>query len=285
MTSTSLRATLARLARPVDVDAVEREVDAAVVAVERERDALLERLQDGPRELAEAASDVQGRAQTVAEIDDQTSQGVLGSLLASVDEDGVEQTRARAAGSLAGSLAVLDHRIEDVRGSIERLDTLSADAEYGASLLEALGERASGGGLDSAVVSHIGRAASALDAVPASLLGLGSRLDGPLTEATVAADHAAAVLTRLRSGVRASTLGESLLDRVVPQRGAFSKLVRDRAAAASPWIDDPDREGAAPADVAAALDSERASVRVRARRDAEAKRAAMAELDALDDDW
>jgi hypothetical protein len=125
------------------------------------------------------------------------------------------------------------------------------------------------------LVSRIGLAADALAGVPGQIGGLGVPLEGPLLEASTVAGHAAVVLTQLRSGVRAATVGESLLDRVIPSGGTVGKIIRSRIA--------PDREAADLSEVEAAVEFERASARRSARSDAEARRAAMAELDALDD--
>ena len=98
--------------------------------------------------------------------------------------------------------------------------------------------------------------------------------------------HATRVLTTLRSSGRASTVGEALLDGVVsPDAGAFGQAVRSKAASAAPGlVPELDRDAMSVAEAHAEIESERSSARERARRDAEARRAAEAELDALDRD-
>jgi ABC-type transporter Mla subunit MlaD len=278
MAPPSLRSQLARLEQPVEIDAVASEVAAAQRAVQQYRDGLRGGIQAALLELAEAAADVGSRSEQVAKIDARTSRGILGALLSSADDEGVEETRARAASSLSGSLAVLDHRIESTRAWGERVAGLASDARYGQKALEALGERALGGGLDAELVDGISRAAAAVGAVPGQIRGLAAPLQAPLREASATAARAAAVLKQLRSGVRSASLGEAFRDAVLPG-GAVGSAVRGVGG----WSDDPDRKPSDPREVQADIAFERAASRDQAREEAEANRAAMAELDELDD--
>ena len=278
MASVSLRTQLARLEQPIEVDAVESEVTAAQRAVEQQLGGLREGIRDAVLELAEVAADVRSRSESVARIDARTSGGILGTLLSSVDNEGVEQTRAQAASSLAGSLAVLDDRIGSARAYEEHVKELAGDARYGEKALQALRKRAVGGGLDGAVVDRIARAADAVGAVPGQIRRLPDPLHDPLLAAAVVAEKAADILTQLRSGARASTVGEAVLDTVLPG-GPVGKALR----AGGGWSDERDHERPTAEEVEAQIGATRDSVRERARRDAEAKRAAMAELDDLDD--
>jgi len=250
----------------VDVDAIERVVDLAAVAAERARDGLLERVHDMPAILADVAEDTRRRSETVGTIDAQTSKGVLATLLATHDEDGLGRTRERAASSLSGALGVLETRIVEARSLGDQVRGLGADARFGVEILEALRDRAVRGGLDAGVIGHIEGAARRLAAIPGDIAGLVGVLDAPVHSAEAVAEAAAAVLATLRGGEQAATVGEALYDRVAPS-----------------WLPGRDRDAPDPDRAKAQVAAERASARSRARRDAEAKAAAMAELDALDD--
>jgi len=279
----NLRQQLARFELPVEVDSVQQQVETTWKSLQRAEQALRESLASAARELAEATSEVATRAQKVAEIDTQTSTGLLGTLLASTNEDEVERTRARAASSLSGVLAVLEHRLEEAREAVRRCASLSDDARYGVDVLERLRERAIRGGLDAKVVRAVEVAAAEAATLPERLIGLDLPMERPLSEATAAAEHAASVLTGLRAGPRAASVGEALLDRVLPGGGSVGRAVRGRVAEATDWVSDPEREGRDLGAVEAEVAYERASARKRARTEADAKRRAMEELDALDD--
>jgi hypothetical protein len=255
-----------QLEEPVEVDSLRRVLDAAVSAAEDERDALGRLAADLPRDLREASADARERSTKVGRIDRETSTGVLGTLLSSADEGEVVRTRERAANSLSGSLAVLEARIEDARAWADRRRTLVSDADRGAEVLRGLRDRAERGGLDGSIVRQIDRAASQVAQVPAALGSLDGALDGPIAAAEGVAEETAGVLGSLRTSQRAATVGEALIDRVIPS-----------------WVPGRERETVNPNDVQAQIEYERASARTRARADAEDRRAAMAELDALDD--
>ncbi len=266
MVGPSLRERLERLQQPVEVDAIEGVVDAAVRTGERTADGLVDRMHDMPAVLAETAEDTRKRAETVATINEQTSQGVLATLMASHDEDSVVRTRERAASSLSGSLGVLETRLVEARSLGRQATTLMDDARFGVEVLEGLADRAARGGLEAGIVGTIRRAAASLTDLPGRVAGLEGLLLGPIAAAEETADAAAGVLANLRGTEVAATVGEALYDRVAPR-----------------WMPGRARDAVDPARVEAQVAAERASARTRARRDAEARAAAMAELDALDD--
>ncbi len=284
MTRSTLRQTLARLEEPVDVDVLGATVDAARRAVERARDALRGRIPEAVAALAEASADARQRSADVARIDEQTRGGLLATLLSTTDDDAVERKRADAARSLAGSIAVVERRIEDARALATQVPELAADGRYGRDVFERLAARAEGGGLGAPEIERIRAAARVCDAVPDALRGVTSPLSAPIQEAEAAVRGASAVLAELRGTARAATVGESLLDGFVsPDSGAIGQAVRRKIAGAAPGlVPDLDRDAADRATAMAEIESERDTARDRARRDADARAAAMAELDELD---
>lgn len=278
-----LRTLLARLEEPVEIDLFRIQVDAARRAVERTRDGLRERVPHRASALAEATDDARTRSADVEQIDQRTRVGAMAKLLSTVSNDAVQEHRARASSSLNGSLALLERRIEDARMLAEQVDGLASDAQYGATILLRLRERAIAAGLGAADVGHIERAAALVAAVPGQVAGLAAPLDAPIRQAVGVAQHAAGVLGRLKSGGRAATVGESLLDGLIsPDSGPLGQMARAKVAKAAPGlVPDLDRSEGGDA-VLAEIEGQRESARERVRRDAEARRAAEAELDALD---
>jgi hypothetical protein len=286
MTPRSLHDLLARLEQPFDVDALRRYMSEVQAAAEREHDALAERIPEAGEALDEAAGAASDRAEEVAQVDRRTRGGVVATFLSSVDSDGVEQARNQAERALAGDLGVLDLRIADARALADRAVRLAATAERGATVLEGLRTRAAAADVAPAKVATIAPAWRVLDALPAHLAGLPARLDAPIQRALAAAEQAGGVLTALRTSGRASTVGEAVLDGVVPpDSGALGQRLRRGAAeSAAGWVPDLERRRLSEAEAAAELEAGRGSLRDRARRDAEARLAADAELDALERD-
>ena len=284
MTPRSLREQLERLEQPFDVDDLRRLMHELRRTAERERDGLRERVPMGVGELAEATAAAQRRADEVEAIDERTRGGLLGTLLASADSSGVEQRRAEANRTLAGDLAVLERRIEDAHALAAQVQALVQTSEYGLRVLDGLKPRAAAAEVPASEVATIDRARAGVASLPDQVLRLPAALDAPMRDALAVTRHAVAVLTRLRSTGRASTVSEALLDGVVsPDSGALGQTVRKKAADAG-WVPGTEEESRTAGEAAASVASERAEARGRARRDAEARVAAMAELDALEPD-
>ncbi len=281
---TTLRETLARFEQPVDVDQIPWRLREARNAAEGHADGLRSRIRHAAADLAEAIRATKARAEEVAAVDKKTRGGMLGTLLASVNSESVEDLRAEAERKLAGDLAVLERSLEQARALIEQIPMLQADADYGAEVLANLQQRAVAGGLDRATVDDIARTGAAVAAVRGAVAGAAGPLFDPYDAGEAVAESAAATLGTLRSGRRAATVGEAMLDGVVdPDSGALGQYARRRAQQAAPgWVKDLDRDATEFDDAMAEIDGEREEARRRARREAEARRAAEAELDALD---
>jgi len=260
MTPTSLHELLARLDRPFDVDLLRQHMGQVERAAHRERDGLRERLPRAASDLADAAAAANRRADEVETVAARTRPGFVATLLSSVDADGVEQARARAELALSGDLSVLERRMEDARALAEQVRELTRTAEAGVAMLGGLGPRAAAADVDPAEVATIGPALRAVAALPGQLRGLPAPLDPPLREALAVARRVADLLASMRSTGRAATVGEALLERVVGRSA----------------------DGRSAAEVHAEVADERSSARDRARRDAELRRAAEAELDELE---
>ena len=281
MTPRSLRELLERLEQPFDVDSLRLLMDQVGRTAERERDGLRERVPVGVRDLVEATAAARRRADEVETIDQQTRGGLLGTLLASADSEGVERKRAEAGRALAGDLAVLERRIEDARALAHQVQALIDTADHGLRVLDGLKPRAAAAEVAASEVATIDRARAAVATVPGRVVALPSELDRPVRDGLAVAQHADAVLVGLRSTGRASTVGEALLDGVVSPDSGFGQAVRGKAADAG-WVPGSAEGSLTTAEAAAEVGSERSEARERARRDAEARIAAMAELDALE---
>jgi hypothetical protein len=280
----SLHELLLRLEQPFDVDALRLLMDQVGRAASRERDGLVHRVPRAASDLDEATAEALRRAEEVAAIDDKTGGGLLGTLLSSVDHKGVEQRRADAARAVAGDLAVLERRIEDARAQAAQVSALVDVVEYGLGVLDGLKPRAEAAEVPASEVATIDRARAVVAALPARVLGLPAALDEPLVRAEAAAEQAGAVLGRLRSAGRASTLGEAFLDEMVgPDVGALGQKFRQKVAEAAPrWVPGTSQDPLTAEQAKAEVEAGRTEAQERARRDAEARAAAMAELDALE---
>jgi len=286
MTPRSLASLVDTLEQPFDVDALKLLMSQVRRAAQRERDGLRERIPQAAEALVQASAAAKRRAVEVATIDDQTRGGVLGTLLASADSAGVKEKRERAARALAGDLAVLERRAEDARALAAQANRLAETSLRARRVLAGLKPRAAAAEVPAADVAEIDRAAAVVADVPAQVLGLPAALQGPLDGSAAAIEQVGGVLGRLRSSGRASTVGEALLDGVVsPDSGMIGQKLRQKVAEAAPgWVPDLDRGGVGASESVAEIESERAEARKRAQRDAEARIAAMAELDALERD-
>jgi|GEM_PF-2249066 len=280
---TTLRDVLARFGNPVDVDSLRREVDSARRAAAGHRDALRDRIRHCATGLMEATAATRERSAEVARVDGKTRGGLVGTLLSSVNSEGVDKLRADAEFKLSGDLAVLERHIEDAHVLREQVPRLADDARFGAEIFEALRQRAIAGELEAELVRHIEQAGVAIGSIAGQCAPYAGPLLAPLQGAEAVAEAAAATLGRLRSSGRASTLGEAVLDGVIsPDSGALGQLARRKAQEAAPGlVPELERSGGG-VGIDAEIDRERAEARQRARRDAEARRLAEAELDALE---
>lgn len=280
----TLRALLARFDDPVDVDALEREVRAARRAVEGHRDALRDRVRHTATTLAQATAAARERTEDVERLDARTRGGVVGTLLSSMNSEGVEQAREDAEFKLTGDLTVLETRIEDALALVDQVPELRRDCAFGGEVFERLTQRAIAGELDAATIDLVRETGRAIADVGPLTRGMAAPLDAPIKLAQAGAANAGRVLLKLRSGPRASTVGEAVLDGVVsPDTGVLGQMARKAAAKKAPGlVPKLDREAQERAVAMAELAQERDEARERARRDAEARRLAEAELDALE---
>lgn len=263
MMTKTLKELVERLEQPFDVDALRRLMNEVGRAAERERDGLLERVPRAARVLAEAAAEAQRRADEVAKVDERTRGGLVGTLLSSADSKAVERKRQDAANALYGDLAVLERSIEDARALAAQVRLMGATLEHGIGVLASLEPRAAAAEVEPSEVATIARARGVLEGIPVRVLGLPATLDAPVSSGLAVAHEASQVLTRLRGTGRADTLGEALFGDLAAQERA---------------------EPLSAAEAKAQVESTRDEARRRARRDAEARAAAMAELDALEKD-
>ena len=286
MTPTSLQQLLTRIESWIDADALPGLMAGIVRAAKREQDGLVERVPHEVRRLTEATSAARARAEEVASIDRKTRGGILGTLLSSADAKGTGARRQDAARALAGDLAVVEVRVEDARALVQHERDLIEVARRGEGVLTKLQERAFAADLEASLAATIPPARAAVAALPRVVRGVSAPLDGPVRSAEAVAHEAAGVLAALRGGGRAATIGEAMLDGLVgPDTGALGQRFRRGVADAAPGlVPDLEREILGGADGRASVASERDGARQRARRDAEARRAAMAELDDLDMD-
>ncbi len=263
MRTKTLRELLERLEQPFDVDALERLMEEVGRAAERERDGLRERVPLAARHLAEATAEARRRSEEVARVDKKTGGGLVGTLLSSADSRGVDRRRVEAALALSGDLAVLERRIAEAKVLVSGVQALAETLEYGVGVLNSLEPRAAAAEVPAEDVASIVRARRVLEGIPVRILGLPATLDGPVRDGEAIAHQAGQVLTRLRGGERADTLSETFF-------GDLAAQERDK--------------GLDAAEARAQVDSVRDEARRRAQRDAEARAAAMAELDALEKD-
>ena len=279
-----LRQLLARFDQPVDVDTLRGEVDSAVRAVEGHAVALRRRIARLDGALREATDAARERAEEVARLDKRTRGGLVGAMLSSMNSEGVEEARREAGFLLSGDLSVLEARVEDARAAGEQVQQLMDDARFGAEVLERLRARAVAGDLEAELISFVGCASQRVGAVAGRVAGMAAPLDGPVRDAKALAQQAGEALADLRGSARASTVGEAFLDGVVsPDSGPLGQLAREAVAKRAPrLVPELDRQAGGRAAALAEVHDERAEARERSRRDVEARRAAEAELDALE---
>ena len=259
----SLQELIERLEQPFDVDSLRRLMDEVARTAERERDGLLERVPLAARTLVEATAEARRRADEVERVDEKTRGGLLGTLMSTADAKGTDRKRADASNALHGDLAVLERKIEDARALVDQVRTFGETLEYGMRVLDSLLPRAEAAEVLPSEVATIRRARRVLGEVPVRVLGLPAKLVSPIASGEAVAHEAGEVLTRLRGGERADTFGEAL----------FGDLAAKERT-----------EGLSAAEARAGVESTRDEARRRARRDADARAAAMAELDALEKD-
>ena len=285
MTVSKLRDHLRRLTEPVEVDAIGDVVDKAERKVFLQVDALTDRIVDAIDELRHHRDEVLEMTAKVDALDNATGagKGLMATIRASLANDDVEEARERAAVDLASACAVLERRVQRALALAEDTRILSSDVDFALDALSDLGRRARLAELKRE--AHlINRAVSRLSALVPTLPDLANPLSEPVGQARAASNKAREQIGELRSTERAATVGETMLDSVLsPQgRGVSQKLRRAVGETVPSLVPDVERESVEHQDALAHVDGKLRAARESARKEEELRRAAEAELDALE---
>lgn len=282
---TPLREHLQRLREPVEVDAIEEVVERAERVVRLQIEAVFDRIRHGIEELDTQRMALVALQVKAHNLNERTGagKGLMATLRTSLANDEIEASRERASFDLQGTSAQLARRMERALAMGEEVDLLIADLHFAIDALGDLADRAGRGGLASEA-DHIRATTQRLRALEPSLDEAAEPLTEPLRRAGKALQDATRTTAVLKSTERAATFGEAALDGVVSrQGGAVSQKLRSAVGEAAPLlVPDLDRDtighDAAMDELTATVDG----ARRRARSDEDLRRAAEAELDALE---
>ncbi|MBT3217920.1 MAG: hypothetical protein HN348_02420 [Proteobacteria bacterium] len=280
-----LRERLARLRKPVEVDAIGDVVDDAERAVGVQVNALTNRIADAIVDLRQHRDEVSAMAAKVDALDDATGvgKGLMATLRASFADDEVEESRAKAARDLAGVCVVLERRVQRALALSDDTGILREDVGYAIDALQDLASRANGADLHREA-RLVERAISRLRALDAPLQHLDSPLVEPVRQTQAMLNKTMKQAGKLRATERAATVGEAVLDGVLsPRGGHVSRSLREAVGEAVPsLVPDVERYSEGHEDVLGEMDAQLRRVRESARKEEELRRAAEAELDALE---
>lgn len=280
-----LRERLQRLREPVEVDRIGDVIGDADRAVRLQVEALAGRITDAAAELRQLTRDVTERTEAAQELHEETAAGtgILATLRATVANDQVEEARDNAAGDLLADAAALARKVERCLALAEDVDTLLADLDFATAGLGDLGRRAAAGGL-TREAGEIQAVLSGLRALRGPLPALADPLEAPVVAASAVVEVATVQAAELRSTERAATLGEAALDRVIsPTGGSVARRLRDAVGQVAPaLVPDVERDAMGQQDALDALGMKVDAATRAARGDEALRRAAEAELDALE---
>lgn len=280
-----LRDHLSRLRQPVEVDAIRAVVDDAERAVRIQVDALNSRISDAIADLRHHRDELTEMLGRVDALDAATGagKGFLATLRASMAHEQVEEAREQAAVDLTGGVAVLARRIQRAIAMAEETEVLREDVHFAVDALRDLEHRARGADL-TPEARLVARAGARLTALDPRLEALAGPLIAPVTDAREVLASARARTARFLSTERASTVGEAMLDGVLSREGgAVTQRLRQAVGEAAPgWVPDVDRDALEHQQALDELDDDLGEATESARREEELRRAAEAELDALE---
>lgn len=282
----TLRAELQELQKPVEVDAIETVARAAERALREATARLTQRVTDTVKDLGQQGDAVLMGMDEASQIHETTSegQGVLATLRSTVAHDQVDENRQRALRNLNGVLSVLIHSVRRALMLSDETQTLGEDLDFGIDALEALSLRASGADLV-AEAQYIQATLARLKDLEPRLRRATGPLSKPVMTARSVVAKGKAMVVELRGSTRAATLGESLLDEILPADGgewtqAARRLVGDSA---SEWVpNSAQKTSTGSEDSAEIWDDSFDRFTEAEQRDEALRRAAEEELDALE---
>jgi len=283
--SSKLRERLQRLREPVEVDAIDEVVADAENAIRLQVEALAYRIEGAVADLSTQTRDVVDTRKKARQLHDETAAGggIMATLRASLANDDVEDARENMAGNLHAEAAGLTRRVQRSLALAEDVDILIDDVAFATSGLADLERRASGAGLHREA-RLIQDATTRLVLLRPSLQDMADPLADPVKAARNVVESATRNAALLRSTERAATLGESVLDSVIsPGGGKVAQRLRDAVGDAAPGlVPDVARDAMGRDDALSQLETKLDEASRKAREDEEHRRAAEAELDALE---
>lgn len=280
-----LQKRIARLFEPVEVD----DVGAMVRTLEKAFDV---RINTTIHRIADAVQALEEGAEHLGELDAQArrlqqrtgaGRGMMAQLLSTVDDEGVEDARSQALFDLRASCAQLARSVERAIAMVDDADALMADIQAARDALTDLHGRAVSGGHQAearAIIAAQGR----FQTRSASLEGVCDPIAAPAKSAGGVLARAMQTTVDLASTEREAALGEAVLDRAIASgSGPLGQRLRQSIQQAAPGlVPDLEREATNRDDARADLAQRVARARREARSDVELRRAAEAELDALE---
>ena len=280
-----LQKRIARLYEPVEVDDVGAIVRTLETAFDVRIDTTMDRISDAIQALQEGAEGLSELDAQARRLQRRTGagQGMMAQLLSTLDDEGVEDARSQALYDLRASCAQLARSVERAVAMADDVDAVVADIQAALDALTDLHGRAVSGG-HGAEARAITEAQGRLRTRSASLGGVVAPITAPAQSAGGVLARAMKTTVALASTERQAALGEAVLDATIASgSGPLGQVLRQSIQQAAPGlIPDLEREASDVDEAHADLAQSVARARREARSDEALRRAAEAELDALE---